>query len=177
MNTTDIDLEIQVAEEKLEKFSKLVLLHAELDIMEQKHRWCGSSGEIFIAALQEVCAEFRITPGAIVGPTRTMELCNARCALCWLTRNRGVKYAAIGKMLNRNHASIIYAVKTAFDYAATKPTYAARLKKLDSALTRRLRKDHKSSLRHGHQGFGKPEAKDWMTDFRVGRPKQPKGTV
>lgn len=73
---------------------------------------------------------FCVRPHDITGPDRSNMFIPARFAVCKALRNRGWSFGKIGRLLNRDHTTIINAVERA-DYMETRdPAYAAKVKEL-----------------------------------------------
>jgi chromosomal replication initiator protein len=58
-----------------------------------------------------VCKRFGVRFDELLGKGRHAHLAQARHVLAWLLRQRGLSYPAIGKYLNKDHTTIMSAVR------------------------------------------------------------------
>lgn len=58
-----------------------------------------------------VCKHFGVTQAELTGPKRHAHLAQARHVLAWLLRERGFSFPAIGLCLQRDHTTIMHAVR------------------------------------------------------------------
>lgn len=73
---------------------------------------------------------FHIHPRDLVGPYRYGFLLPARFALSKALRTRGWTLPAIGRLVNRDHTTIIYQIERAEYYMERDPGYAAKIQAL-----------------------------------------------
>lgn len=66
----------------------------------------------------------------ILGPYRYSFLMPARFALCKALRERGMSYPHIGRVMNRDHSTVIHAVERAEYTMERDPSYAAKIQTL-----------------------------------------------
>jgi chromosomal replication initiation ATPase DnaA len=59
--------------------------------------------------MKDICDAYQVTVEDVVGPRRFEEVIMPRHLFCWLARLSGLTTHAIGKMLNRNHATVLAA--------------------------------------------------------------------
>lgn len=79
------------------------------------------------------CAEmFSIHPRDLVGDFRFKFLMPAKFALCTALRAQGMSYPKIGKLMGRDHSSVIYAVDQATWRMGKDETYKAMVLELAS---------------------------------------------
>lgn len=81
----------------------------------------------FVNAAAEM---FCVHPRDLVGPYRFNFLMLPRFALYKALRMRGWSFPQIGRLLNRDHSTIIYGVSRADYYMERDPGYAAKVKAL-----------------------------------------------
>lgn len=73
---------------------------------------------------------FHVHRRDILGPYRYNFLMPARFALCKALRERGLSYPHIGRILNRDHSTVIYAAGRAEDTMERDPAYAKKVQTL-----------------------------------------------
>ena len=73
---------------------------------------------------------FCVHPRDLVGPYRFKFLMLPRFALAKALRTRGWSLPEIGRLMNRDHTTIIYQVKEAEYWMSRDPGYAAKVKQL-----------------------------------------------
>jgi chromosomal replication initiation ATPase DnaA len=79
-------------------------------------------------AAQAAGRAFEISPHAIIGRRRLPAIVRARLALyAALYRVCETSYPQLGRLLNRDHSTILYGVREAERDAATDPDFAAAL--------------------------------------------------
>lgn len=59
----------------------------------------------------DVCAEAGHSFDAVMGPSRVPDDVRLRDLVCYIAHRNGLSYAGIGRALNRDHHTIIYAVR------------------------------------------------------------------
>lgn len=67
------------------------------------------SGASFI--LTAVTEATSIDVSEIVGPSRDRDVAEARMVACWVMRQQGMSYSAIGRTLHRDHTTAMHAVR------------------------------------------------------------------
>lgn len=80
--------------------------------------------------IEETCRLFKIHPRDLVGPYRYQFLMPARFALAKALRLRGWTLPDIGKLMNRDHTSVIYQIQRAEYDMERNPGYAAKVQHL-----------------------------------------------
>jgi len=60
----------------------------------------------------------------ICGPDRTQHIFLARALVCVVLRGQGLSYSQIGSIINRDHTSIMHAVKRAMEQVKVNKAYA-----------------------------------------------------
>ena len=63
------------------------------------------------ALLKEVCQEFRITHDRLISKQRSVRVVAARDIIIKCLRDDGWSYPEIGRLLNRDHSTIVHALK------------------------------------------------------------------
>lgn len=52
-----------------------------------------------------------IAPSSITGPCRAVEFVRARDVVCYIASREGMSYSQIGRVLNRDHTTVMAAVR------------------------------------------------------------------
>lgn len=65
--------------------------------------------------LEAVAKRHRLTIDEIRGPSRKRYICNARWDAMRLLRDRGMSLPTIGRILNRDHATIIHGLRRPYE--------------------------------------------------------------
>ena len=77
--------------------------------------------------IKEVCTEFEVKPDDVMSKKRDRDYAYARHMICLLLRERTLlTLTRIGYMLNRDHTTIIYSVKSAGNLIETYDLYRAK---------------------------------------------------
>lgn len=63
----------------------------------------------------------------ILSVRRTRKIAHARMAVCYIARNQGMSFPQIGKRMNRDHTTIIYAYEQVPELAKRDPAFAAMI--------------------------------------------------
>ncbi|RJL18647.1 helix-turn-helix domain-containing protein [Paracoccus siganidrum] len=63
------------------------------------------------AIVQELAAATGVTADQITGKSRKAEIVRVRQIVCFIARQKGMTYQQIGRVLNRDHTTIVAAVK------------------------------------------------------------------
>lgn len=63
------------------------------------------------AIILEVAARHGVDPDDLHGPSRLRRICRARWEAMRLLRARGLSSPMIGRMFNRDHTSVLYALR------------------------------------------------------------------
>jgi hypothetical protein len=61
--------------------------------------------------VSRVCKQFSVSSADLLGARRHAHIAQARHVLAWLLRERGLSYPAIGKAMNKDHTTIMSAVR------------------------------------------------------------------
>lgn len=72
-----------------------------------KRLWARRLGTL----IERVAQEHHVTPIDIVDHCRLAQVCRARNAFCWELRKLGFSYPEIGILINRDHTSVMHAVR------------------------------------------------------------------
>lgn len=80
--------------------------------------------------VEEASRLFHVHKRDIVGPYRFTFLMPARFALCKALRERGLSYPHIGRIMNRDHSTVIYAAGRAEYMMERDPHYADKVNRL-----------------------------------------------
>lgn len=95
------------------------------------------------------CAElFNIHPRDLTGDYRYQFIVRARYALFLALRRRGWSYPRIGKLLKRDHSSVIHGVKRALYYSERDPEYAAKVETLTRLMPIPVETEEKEDEQH-----------------------------
>ena len=79
------------------------------DTMRRQHH--GAEHAIMLA-VNSVAACYGLAPSAIVGASRAKDATTARQVAAWIAYDSGAAtYSAIGRVLNRDHTTVMYAVR------------------------------------------------------------------
>ena len=99
-----------------------------------KHEATSGIGERNTVLVNEVIDKaselFCVHRRDIIGPYRYNFLMPARFALCKALRMRGLSFPHIGRIMNRDHTTIIYAVERAGNTMERDPAYAKKVQTL-----------------------------------------------
>lgn len=89
----------------------------------------GRKYEMHIA----VARQFNVTTAALRSEDKTRPVMRARWALCWLLRNSGISYPAIGQLVERDHSTVMHAIKKAEQMMTNDAEFAAHIATLKAA--------------------------------------------
>ena len=68
----------------------------------------------FRSIVEAVCGEFGVDPADISAPTRGKAVVSyARNMICLIASQRGFSHRYTGRMINRNHATVVHAISNA----------------------------------------------------------------
>src|SRR3990167_4894278 len=79
--------------------------------------------DVFKLALQASCKLYGVTPAAVLGRGRGQRVVYCRELLAWGLRQEHIVYTDIGKLLGKDHSSMIWAVRRAEARRQTSPDY------------------------------------------------------
>jgi hypothetical protein len=79
----------------------------ELFALTYKRLLTGDDGIDIHPVLREAAQKFEVTPEDITGPKRSPEVKKARLWVARKLRRNGMSYPKIGKILNRNHSTVM----------------------------------------------------------------------
>lgn len=86
---------------------------------------------------QILCAivdQFGIPHAELVGNSRVGHIIEARYAAAWALRRAGYASTLVGRLLNRDHSTILYAARRAMELAKQHPDYCEKLRKIEQVL-------------------------------------------
>lgn len=87
----------------------------------------------FAAIMSIVCGKAGMMPQEVLSRTRDMRACNARHVVSYLMRQRGHSFSRIGRCLRRNHATVIYGIRTIEDAVRVRHGYGELLTLFDAS--------------------------------------------
>lgn len=67
----------------------------------------------YVDIIAQVAAERRLTRADLTGPSKLRYICEARWEAMRRLRERGVSKSTIGRLLNRDHTTVIYGLRKA----------------------------------------------------------------
>ena len=79
-----------------------------------------------ITALEKSCD---VEWEEVIGPSRVVEVVDARCIWIRFRRSDGATLYRIAKEVNRDHSTVVYMLKRHEDYIAANPEYRRKVKK------------------------------------------------
>lgn len=77
--------------------------------------------------LQDIAVAYQVRVSDVTGPCRDMRFVLPRHLFCWLARQSGLTFVAIGRMLNRDHGAIMNACASIEDRLDTEPELRKRV--------------------------------------------------
>jgi hypothetical protein len=80
--------------------------------------------------VERVCAELGVSLEALMSADRHANVAHVRQVCAWMLRQRPMSWCAIGRMLHRDHTTIIHAVRKVDAERARNPRVAAALDRL-----------------------------------------------
>lgn len=84
------------------------------------------------AVLADVCLAYQVKMTDLTGPSRQMEFVLPRHLFCWLARQSGLTSIAVGRMLNRNHGTVLHACACVEDRLDTDAKFLGHVRRLAS---------------------------------------------
>ena len=85
--------------------------------------------------LEAVASTSGVTVAEITGPVRTERCVRARDVVVAILRARGMSYPEIGKLLHRDHTTIMHAISRIDEMMARNPAFHEEMQSLRLALT------------------------------------------
>lgn len=73
--------------------------------------------------IERAAMEAGVPVSVIRGPNRRRDLCMIRWAVMLTLRERGLSYPTIGRIVNRNHGTVITGVRQARNYREQYPAF------------------------------------------------------
>jgi len=95
--------------------------------------------------IQMVSDEFKVHRRDILGRAKYDFILPARFALCKILRERDLSYSQIGRVLDRDHTTVIHAVRRAEYTMERDPAYAEKINRIinaDLSADKKLEKQH-----------------------------------
>jgi chromosomal replication initiator protein len=81
------------------------------------------------------CAAFNVPPTGLFSETRTMRLCDARCAAMMILRKRNkMTLKAIGAIFDRDHGTVFHALNAFRRHMDTEPDFRQRAEVMEELL-------------------------------------------
>jgi hypothetical protein len=80
--------------------------------------------------VERVCAELDVSLEAVLSPDRHVNVAYVRQVCAWILRQRPMSFPEIGRMLGRDHTTIIHAVRKVDAERSRNPRVAAALERL-----------------------------------------------
>jgi chromosomal replication initiator protein len=102
-------------------------------------RIISSDSKSSVVLLARVCEHFEITMTELLSKDRHAHIADARHVAAWLLRETGLSYPSIGKVLERDHTTIMHSVRKVEREIASEPRAAETLRRLHSAPEGRMR--------------------------------------
>ena len=81
-----------------------------------------------------VCREAGVTVADLTGPLRFREIVVARQVLCYLLRRQGLSLSQAGRLIGRDHASVLWSLRRVADAMAAPRTYQDLHRLLEACL-------------------------------------------
>lgn len=78
--------------------------------------------------------QFGIPHAELVGESRKSHVIEARYAAAWALRRAGYASTLVGRLLNRDHSTILYAARRAMELAQQHADYCEKLRKIEQLL-------------------------------------------
>lgn len=67
----------------------------------------------YVDTIAQVAAEHRLSKADLTGPCRLRYVCQARWEAMRRLRDKGLPLSAIGRLLNRDHTTVLYGLRKA----------------------------------------------------------------
>lgn len=74
-----------------------------------RERPAPPSSPVAHEVLRLVCQSFAVEPEQVLGPSRVQALVRPRMVMCWVLAELGLSYPAIGRIVGRDHSTVIFA--------------------------------------------------------------------
>lgn len=85
----------------------MILTQADID----RCKWVATRNDRVLQIIQEVAEHTGIPQDAIMGASRSYAVCLARDLACYIAKRDGHSYPEIGRVMNRDHSTIMDAAK------------------------------------------------------------------
>ena len=109
--------------EKLIKNLRNEILRPKVDIRDNRHEWCD--------VMRCVCQVWQLTPDDIHSPIRTQQIVYGRHTFNFICRTvLGMSLESIGRILNRDHSTIINSIKKTQDLIEYDKQFARTYKQI-----------------------------------------------
>jgi chromosomal replication initiation ATPase DnaA len=134
--------EIARLESEIARLEKTLALYRKRDELEQSLAvYCEKTENCFARLLRTVCREFNLTEQAIRSTIRPRHICEPRMMAMSLTYELApelcghrVSLSEVGRFYQRDHGTVLNAIRTVHNLSSVNPEFAARLETLRSVI-------------------------------------------
>ncbi len=130
MNDHEIQAELERLRARRRALTELAALRSEVAVLEQG-RLFAQPQHILKTAVETVCNHFDIGIEVIMGRSKRQNLCVPRWLVFYLAHEKGMSCSELGRLFDRNHSGILYAVQSILDKMDVEPEFKELVQKLE----------------------------------------------
>lgn len=134
MSDQELDAEIERISTRVGKMRRLLNLRSEAAIMDESGEVSTDDQKVVDAALKEVAFSLKVTTEEIFGRSREDYIVKARHTVCYIARENGLSFCAIGRLIGRDHGSIMSACRSLKNRMDTDIKFAAKVQDIQNAV-------------------------------------------
>ena len=108
----------------------LIIVHLQREVKRlESSAALGRRYEMHVA----VSREFSVSTALLLSEDKRRDVARARFALCWLLRDSGISYPAVGQLVDRDHTTVLAAVRRANELMLDDPAFAESVRRIKDA--------------------------------------------